>query len=72
MYHGALKPLCVEVCVCSCVHLVFLQSDLAHLPVADEGARHLVDHLARSHPDDVVGREEARSLSDLPLVVQKI
>lgn len=67
MCYSALKPLCVE-----WVHLVFLQGDLAHLSVADEGARHLVDHLSRSHPDDVVGREEARSLSDLPLLVQQV
>lgn len=59
-------------CMCVCVNLVFLQSDLAHLSVANEGARHLVDPLSCSHSDNVVGWYEARSLSDLPLVEQKL
>ncbi len=57
-------------CVCVCFNLVFLQSDLAHLSVANKGACHLVDPLSCSHSDDVVGWDETRSLSDLPLVEQ--
>lgn len=58
--------------MCLYVNLIFLQSDLAHLFVANEGACHLVDPLSSSHSDDVVGRNEARSLSDLPLAERKL
>lgn len=54
-----------------CFNLVFFQGDLSHLSVAHEGACDLVDRLSCSHPDDVVGRYEAGSLSDLPLVKRK-
>lgn len=56
---------------CVCVNLVFFQGDLAHLSVANKRACHLVDRLSCSHSDDVVGRYEAGSLPDLPLVEQK-
>lgn len=68
---GSIKE--VEVVVSGlCVNLVFLQSDLTHLPVADEGAHHLVNPLSRSHSDDIVGRYEARSVSNLPLLKQML
>lgn len=53
-----------------CLHLVFLQGDLAHLSVAHKGARDLENRLSRSHSDDVVGRYEAAPLPDPPLVTQ--
>lgn len=61
---------CTVYHVYTCVNLVFLQSDLAHLSVADKGACHLVDPFSCSHSDDVVGRYEPCSLSNLPLLEQ--
>lgn len=54
----------------SFVNLVFLQRDLAHLPVANKGSCHLVDAFSRSYSDDVARRYEAASLFYLPLVAQ--
>lgn len=55
----------------TCVNLVFLQRDLAHLSVANKGASHLVDALSRSYSDDVAGGKEAASLLYPALAAQR-